>query len=238
MSKPTHVAVFDFDGTLLPKTQKSLFDIMDKTLSEGHRKEIEEIRQNFFKKFHSNQLTPEEDRLFYFQAAKVYIKAGLSVSKVKSVLAETKLRPFVPETIRFLHEQGVPIAIISYSYFQWIDFVCEQNGVSSFISKIYAANLVIKDGLICGYRPETFVFSENKGVFSRQFARQYGVPEENILAVGDSAADARLGYLKKNRLGLARDQAEKEKIQEFFGEVIITETFDPVLEWLEKKLAG
>ena len=110
--------------------------------------------------------------------------------------------------------------------------------LSSFISKIYAANLVIKDGLICGYRPETFVFSENKGVFSRQFARQYGVPAENILAVGDSAADARLGYLKKNRLGLARDQAEKEKIQEFFGEVIITETFDPVLEWLEKKLAG
>ena|SRR3989338_4116914 len=236
MSKPSHVVVFDFDGTLIPSEYISLFFVIESVLNKNYQEEIQRVRNTYVPKILSLTVTPEENMLLITSPAEIYIKSGLTISQAKQALKIVNLRRGVLETMAFLHSQGIPIAIISYSFRQFIEIVLEENKAGNFISQIYGANLVVKNGLICGYRPETFVFSETKGVFSRRFARQHSVPAENILAVGDSAADFRLGYLKENRLGIAGSEQEKEEVKKFFGEVVITENFDPVLEWLKRRL--
>ena len=232
----SHAVVFDFDGTLMPKEFISLFNVMDCALGEVHRKEIENLRIKYIPKILSRQITPEEDMIMVTRPAQIYIESRLTICQMKKAIAKVNLRQGVTKTLQFLYEQKIPVAIISYSYLQAIELTLTKHGIGHLVSKVYGANLVFKNGIVCGYRPETFVFSKNKGLFSRQFAKRYDIPDKNILAVGDSGADCYLGHLKENRLGLAQDEAEKEKIQKFFGEVVVTENFDPVLEWLKMKI--
>lgn len=236
MSAPSHVVVFDFDGTLLPKEYVSCFALMDRALSQAHREELAQIRNRYLPMLLLGKLAPKENAILVSNPAKVYIKSRLTISQIKEVLAGTKLRAGVIQTINFLHSQQIPVAIISYSFLQFIEFILKENGVRHLISKIYSPHLVIKNGLVCSYLPETFVYHYNKGLFSRNFAKEHKVLYRNILAVGDSYTDYRLGHLRENRLGIVEDQVEKEKNKKFFGEIIITKTFDPVLEWLKRKI--
>src|SRR3989338_5181848 len=184
MSKPSHVVVFDFDGTLIPSEYISLFFVIESVLNKNYQEEIQRVRNTYVPKILSLTVTPEENMLLITSPAEIYIKSGLTISQAKQALKIVNLRRGVLETMAFLHSQGIPIAIISYSFRQFIEIVLE----------------------------------------------------ENILAVGDSAADFRLGYLKENRLGIAGSEQEKEEVKKFFGEVVITENFDPVLEWLKRRL--
>ena len=234
MPRPNYVVIFDCDGTLI-KRPYSLMSIVDEALNESDRQVMNALRERYFPKIFSETLTVEEARELITLPISIYIGCGLTTVKIKKVLSKVSLRRKVEETFKFLNKQGIPIAIISFGIKQFIETVLEQQKVRKYISGIYAADLSIKKETICGYEPGTVVITENKGVFSEHFARQHGVPAKNILAIGDSMVDQNLGYFRYNRLGLAETEEEKQKIKKYFGEVVVTEDFGPVLEWLKKK---
>lgn len=236
MPRSSHVVVFDFDGTLISK-HRSLFDVMDRALSPEDCQKIDFLRHKYLPLLLAGQtLSTVEATEMITIPIEIYTKAGLTLYKIAKTLSIVDLRPGVEETLHFLAQKEILMAIVSYGIAQFVETVLENQKVRSRIAKVYAAELITKDGLLCGYRPETIVSVATKGVCSKNFADRHGVPLENILAVGDSPADQFLGGLQVNRLGIAENENGKAKIQPYFGEVVITEDFWPILEWLKRKI--
>lgn len=239
MNALNHVVVSDFDGTFTLKSSVSLFNIVDNGggLTAENLVRAKEMRERYLVKHLEKTLTKEGERNWFHETIGLYAASGLTKKKIYEILSGVKVRPGVRDCLRFLKHKNVPVAIVSYGIEYFIHVVLANNKISELVDAVYSAELIFDEkGLVTGYKPETAIFPDNKGIFSCRFANLFAVAFENILAVGDSGGDAHLGHLKENRLGIAKDDKEKEKLQQFMGEVVITEDFQPVQEWLEKKL--
>lgn len=237
MAEKKFVVVCDFDGTLTPKSVNSLFDVMDGMLTKEASARAVAMRDGYLPKALSGSLTPQEGRAWLRETIGLYIESGLTKSRIKDVLRKIHLREGAAEFLKFLKIRGVPIAIISYGVVEFIRTVLVFDGVSHLVDKIYATKLISdEDGLVTGYEPETYVLPDNKDEYSRAFADIHSVPYENILAIGDSGGDRKLGHLKENRLCLARDEKEGQKLELFAGTVAVSDTFFPAIEWLTSKI--
>ena len=236
MPKPNWVVVLDFDGTLISKYLQSLYDLIND--QGGLNEECLMIARNMRKYYISKSiLTAEDQEKWLYNLISLYVKSGLSLYKIEEILRSVKLRDGAVDCLLFLKEKNVPVAIVSYEIFEFIDVVLRNNRVKELVSGVYSAKLLVDNsGLVLGFNPETAVYPANKGKFSCFFADRCGVPYENILAVGDSGGDARLGHLKENRFGIAWDKKERELLEPFMGEVAVTENFYPVTEWLIRKI--
>lgn len=236
--KPRWVAVFDFDGTCIPKSLKSLFNILDKELPQELVLKAQNLRAKYIKKAVRGKLTLEEEQKWYFDTIGIYVEAELAFFQIQAAFENINLREGVAECFEFLRKNNVPIAIISYGVLQFIEAVLRANKALHLVSRIYSGQLKFgrQGGAVIGCDEKTIIFPSNKGRASRDFADTYGVPYESILAVGDSATDARLGYLKKNRLGIIENEAEKKELEKFMGAVLVSDNFLPVRDWLAKKM--
>ncbi len=232
--------VFDFDGTMIPKSYGSLYDVIDSSggvTPECHQKAVE-MRKYYLALAHTGKLTKNHQVKWLVDSLNLYVKSGLTIFKIREILSGVQLRPGMKDCLLQLHARGVPVAVISYGVFQFIEEVLLHHDLKYLIGKIYSADLKMNGrGRIIGFSKETFIFPFNKGVASREFAGLHGVPLENILAVGDSPnGDKELGYLKENRLCIARNQKEKQRLLSIAGRVLVTEHFDPVTDWLLRKI--
>lgn len=231
------VVVCDFDGTLTPKSWVSLFSVVDKSgcLPQEIADQLIAMREKYLPKMKAAALSKDEEREWFNDTVMLYAKAGLTLEKIKEVLAPVRLRDGVNEFLDFVKTYNVPVAVVSYGVKQFIAAVLDNN--VAVVDEIYSADLIVSEsGLVTGYRPETAAFPNTKGDFSRQFADYHGVPHENILAIGDSGGDITLGHLKENRLGIAKDEQEQQKLEQFMGMAVVTENFEPVCEWVWKKI--
>ncbi len=168
------------------------------------------------------------------------MESGLTLEKIEKILRSIELRDGVVDCFHYLKQKNVPIAIISYGFSQFIEVALKANNAHYFVSNIYAANLIVDaNGLIVGLDPATMVLpGKEKGRFSRLFVKQHNVSCRNILAVGDSFIDAYLGFLRKNRLGIVNLEERKKALKKSMGEIVVTESFNPVLEWFKIKIEG
>lgn len=239
-AKDRWAVVFDFDGTLTPKG-KSLFATIDEFgLSPEGREAQQKIHGQLIHKATAGNLTPEEDLYWLEESIKNYIRYGLTYEKARAVLAAVPLREGVLDCLRLLWQEQVPVAIISYGIRPFIKMVLRHHGPAApgFVDRIYAAQLTTDPNTnhFVGYDAETFVLQSTKDVWSRKFADLYDIPYDHILAVGDSGGDKLLGYLRRNRLVIAKDKTEAAKLEPFAGDVAITDGFDPVTVWLRMKM--
>lgn len=232
-------AVFDFDGTMIDKSYGSLYDVVDSNggvTPECHAKAVK-MRNHYLALMHAGKLSPKHQEKWLMDSLDLYIKSGLSVSKMREILSRVELRPGVRDCFLQLKARGIPVAIISYGVYQFIEEVLRHHDLMYLVDKIYSAHLKINNqGRVVGFRKETFIFSFNKGACSREFADKHEVPYENILAVGDSSGDRELGHLKENRLCIAGTKEEKEKLLPIAGKVLVTKDFNPAADWLLNKI--
>lgn len=232
------VVVFDFDGTLISKSYGSLYDVIDSNggVTPECKARAEKMRKYYLALAHTGKLTRKYQEKWLVDSLKLYVDSGLSIYKIREILSRVKLRTGVRDCLLQLKARGVPVAIISYGVFQFIEEVLLHHGLKYLVDKIYSADLKLandKAGTVIGFSKETFIFPFNKGAASREFAYKHGVPYENILAVGDSPnGDKELGHLMENRLGIARDKSEKERLLKVMGSAMVTESFNPVTDWL------
>lgn len=233
------VVVCDFDGTFISKSFVSLFDVMDKQcLTKEASEKAVAMREKYLPMALSGSMTQKDGCEWLAETIKLYIESGLTKIKIRNIFSTIRLREGVVEFLEFAKAQGLPVAIISYGVVEFISAVLAINKASHLVDKIYATRLLsdVNDHLIVGYVPETYVLPDNKGEYSRAFADIHSVSHENILAVGDSGGDRKLGHLKENLFCIARDEKEKQKLESFAGTVIVSETFFPVIDWLRAKV--
>lgn len=196
------------------------------------------MRKYYLVKAQQNKLTKRDQEKWLVDSLNLYIESGLTLSKIEKILSKVKLRPGVLDCLEELRKRKIPVAVVSYGVFNFIDAVLRTNGARNLVQEIYSARLKSdSSGLITGFSRETFVFPFNKGKFSRNFADRCFVRYDNILAVGDSpSGDKLLGYLKRNRLGITEDAVKKERLLRVMGDAVVTENFGPVTDWLLKKI--
>jgi len=235
-----YVMVCDFDGTFISKSTISLFDVMDKeSLTKEAKIKAVALRDKYLPKALSGTMTQKEGCEWLEETIKLYIESKLTKRKIRDILSKIRLREGVVEFLTFLHAKRLPVAIISYGVVEFIKEVLMFNEVLHLVDKIYATKLIIDNDsdLVIGYIPETYVLPDNKDEFSRAFADIHSTSYDNILAVGDSGGDKKLGHLKENRFCIAKDEKEKNKLELFADTVCVSETFLPVLGWLKTKIS-
>lgn len=233
-----YAVVFDFDGTLTPKSYVSLFREMERNagFSEVILAKADAMRDKYLPKAVSGTLSPEEELAWFDETASLYSEARLTREKIVESLNKVQLRDGVKDCLRFLRRKNIPVAIVSYGVSNFILAVLIHNKADHLVDAIYSANLKFESGIVSGYDDRSVVLPSTKGSASKAFANLYGVREENVFGVGDSAIDAKLSTLKNNLLGIAKDEKDAEKLSQYMETVVITEAFYPVQEWLSEKI--
>src|SRR3989344_9406968 len=240
MGKSIWAVVVDFDNTLI---RNSLHFQVEESgiLRKDLHAELFGLRNQNLARL--DELSDEESYNWAATASEVYVNSGLSMEDIEKVLEGVKLKEGVIEFIDFLGESNIPIAIISSGIDDFIKIVLRNYNLSFSVNEVFATKLITdfddcgrSCGRIRGFCSESVVTPGNKRDFSLCFSKTFQVPYESILAIGDSSFDRNLGYLKKNRLGVAETQEKAEKIRPFFGEVIVTDHFASVQEWVMRKI--
>ncbi len=236
---PECAVVFDFDGTLTPKFHVSLFNVVEKgVLSEKYLQETAILRNKYLPKAMSGTITHKEEAAWLSENINIFIKAGTTIDQVKYALKDVRLRINVVDCMALLKYKRIPMAVISYGVYQFIEIVLKNNHALPLINSIYATKLEVdkETGKIIGFNPATVLLPTQKGTASLHFAKSVRVAENKILAVGDSLVDSLLGSLKENRFGIAEDETQLKRIQNVMGECAITQDFSPVINWLIRKI--
>lgn len=234
--------VFDFDGTLIPESYGSLYDVIDSSRempAQCHEK-AEEMRRHYMEKMQQGRFTKKDQEKWLVDSLRLYIESGLTLGKIERILGTVELRSGALDCLKTLHRKGIPVAVVSYGVFNFIDAVLRANGARNLVQEIYSTKLSFdKSGLMDGFSRDTFVFPFNKGKFSRNFADRCFVRYDRLLAVGDSpSGDKLLGHLKRNRIGIAGDETKRERLLKVMGAAVVTEDFRPVTEWLLEKIGS
>lgn len=239
MRKRTDVGVtFDFDGTLLPIAQALNYLIDSKALPPEGVKVMEKVRETYLPKALAATLTPYEEVFWIEETVRTYVRFGLNEKDIVRTIAEARLKPGAHECLARLHAEKIPVAIISYGCRQFVQQALRVNCVEDYVDRVYAMDLHFNEsGTIVGYNPETTVTPTFKGVWSRQFARELGVPCTGLISVGDGFhGDRRLGSRRKNRLLLMSEGRPPEGHAKYFGAVRDGSTFYPATEWLFERI--
>ncbi|MBI4458328.1 haloacid dehalogenase-like hydrolase [Candidatus Uhrbacteria bacterium] len=255
MNTPSHVVVFDNDGTFTPKgpgNAISLVNTVDNNagLPETAKKELQALRDEYMAPVLNGALSHRDQREWMHGTLGIYHRHGLDLNRARGAVSRLSIRPGVKECLILLRDAGIPRAIVSFGVADFIEAYLATHGIAGMVDSVYAARLRFFDGIGCygspenmaktgicdGYDPDSIIVPANKGEASRHFADLYRVPHDRILAVGDSGGDKYLGHAKENRLLIASDDKEAAKISAFAGTVVVTDDFAPVTQWLKSKL--
>lgn len=234
--------VFDFDGTLTPKEYISLIKIVEAScLPESLRAKTDKLREAYYKNAVPGADASAYERRLINASLRAYVKSGLACEQWKAALSEIKLRDGVSETLNGLTGQGIKVGIISFGVADFIEHVLEANGVNIDLVRIFAARLAydkVPGGKVVNWYRKSVVHPFDKCVWSAIFARASSIAPDRLLAVGDSIGDKLLGLRKELRLGIAQDAEDAKNLSEFMGEVVVTENYAPVQDWINRQIAG
>lgn len=236
---PQCAVVFDFDGTLTPKHHVSLFNVVEQgVLSEEYLRKASVLRNKYLPKAMNGTIIHEEEVAWLDENINIFIEAKTTIEQIKDALKNVRLRSNVVDCMALLKYKRIPMAVISYGVWQFIEIVLQNNHALPLIDSIYATKLEIdkETGLVIGYNSNTILLPNQKGIASAHFAKSVRVQENGIFAIGDSLVDSLLGNLKENRFGIAEDEKQLERIKPVMGECAITQDFSPVISWLINKI--
>lgn len=243
MSKPSEWGVlYDCDGTLIEKIIGALMPIVsDSALPIEAGQELADLRTTYVDLFVSGRITVEEYRNWLIEEIGLFVRHGLKADAWQKALQHVRLRRGVPELIRDLHGLGVRQAIVSGAIADFVEYVLEINGVLPLIDAVYAAELLHDpEGVVIGHHEHTIVHPGNKGEWSLDFARNFGLDPNRLIGLGDSVGDVALGYLAEHRIGVAETEVQAEilKTMGTMGEiiVIIGNNFQPVSDAIKRRL--
>ena len=237
---PQWAVVLDFDGTISPKSNQSVFHLIEKHagLSPQALREMKEIINRYLPLATSGKLTTTDEINWIFNEVRSWINHGLDPGSVALAMNKAQLRPRVAECLAWLKTRNIPVVIVSYGVRQFIQMILLSKGIANLVDDVYALDLTVDPvtGKYDGFVANSAVIPSNKGMWSRDFARLHRIPYSNILAVGDSWGDWGLGHLKENRLGLATDQDDATALSPYFGKIVVTDSFLPAWQWIKKRM--
>jgi HAD superfamily phosphoserine phosphatase-like hydrolase len=238
MKKPQHCVVFDLDGTLTRKRPKGapLFNIVDDVMPEVAKKAMYAMREKYEEIEKTRGLTANDSINWFLEGLVVMSGVGFTVKEAEHAILNSSsadAREGVKKCFQHLKSLSIPIAVVSFGVAPFIRAFLKRNDLTSLVDRIYGVEFITDhNDRIVDHHGHTIVHPENKDFWSRQFADEWGIAHDKILAVGDSTGDRRLGHHKHLRIGVAHDEQEKAHIQPHMGHVVITDDFTPVHNWL------
>lgn len=234
--------VLDHDGTMTVQKIESAWVVVDSRCLRGMLKEKnQQIRKRYQALHEEGQLSRNDEIAWAKASARLYRKGNVTLSQVREALADVRYRHGLLDHLAYLRELDIPVAINSWGIREFIEILLEQHGATHLIDRISAASLVTDGDRIVGIDEQTLVFPSNKGVRSLEFARIFGIPPKNLLAITDSPRDHRIGHLAKNRLGVTDKWSELETFRrhpKFATAVHLSPdgNFSPAANWVMKRL--
>jgi phosphoserine phosphatase len=234
--------LYDCDGTLIGKIYGALIQIVsDRALTALAKEELVEIRSRYMALDVSGSITVEQYRHWLLEELSLYVRHALKTDDWRSALSHVRLRPGAFELISDLHQAGVRQGIVSAAIADFVEYVLEINGVRHMIDVVYAARLVYdENGVVIGHEEATIVHPGNKGDCSLDFALRFGLNPDELIGLGDSGGDAKLGSLTEHRIGVAEseDRAVHLRSLGIMGEVVIIVDlhFQPVSDAIKRRL--
>lgn len=166
------LALFDLDGTLT--TERSAWEYIHRRLGVWDG-QAEKFQQAYLR----HEISYDE---FCLLDAAVW--RGMKVSAVKRILGEIPLQPGAGELIAYLREKGVRLGIISSG----LSFLSERFREEFGFDYAVANDLETEDGLLTG-GIRINVHYDQKAEWVEDARRRFGLEQEEIFAVGDSAGD-------------------------------------------------
>lgn len=235
-----YCVILDFDGTCIPREQVALIHIVDRNaLPPAALQDVKTLWETWGERAIAGRINPLEEKAWMVQTIDLYIRYGMRLVDAYRALDVVRLKRGFRTFLLEMRRRGIPVGICSFGIKQFIWYVLYKEGVHHLVSDIFATDLVTWNANedaepIKKLDFDSMVTPSDKGCWSELFARKYGVPNERMLAVGDSLGDKRLGYLKENRLCLVKDISEVETygLEEHFGYISPSEFFTPVLKWM------
>ncbi|MEK9151937.1 MAG: HAD-IB family phosphatase [Patescibacteria group bacterium] len=239
---PSHVVVFDIDGTFTPKKPDDLVSLVNRvnrqaSLPAAVQKELEDTRNLYHVRALNGVLPADAQQEWMRDTLDLYARHGLSLPRARAVIRNIPLRSGITACLEMLRRAEIPAAVISFGVADFVDEYLRHHGIDRLIDRVYAARLREDEHGVCsGYDASSIVVPANKGEASRHFADMHGVPYGCLLAVGDSGGDMHLGHARDNRLLIACSAEEAAALARFAGETVVCDDFSPVTHWLKTKL--
>jgi phosphoserine phosphatase len=137
----------------------------------------------------------------FFKVVRKIIKLGQGVkySRVQEVVKFLKLNKNAKAVLRKLKSAGCKIVIVSTNDEKLIRNFLEKNKISKYIDHVYAARLVVKNGLLTGEITGDVIRTEKVGIVNK-IEDLYKVKRGQIIYVGDGLTD--LPIMKKVGRGI------------------------------------
>ena len=126
----------------------------------------------------------------FFKTARRIIKLGQGVkySRVQDIAKFLDLSKNAKSVLRKLKSKRCKIVIVSINDENLIKNFLKKNNVLRYIDHIYAARLVVKNGLLTGEVTGDVIKTEKTGIVNK-IEKLYGVKKEHITYVGDGLTD-------------------------------------------------
>jgi phosphoserine phosphatase len=166
------LALFDLDGTLT--TERSAWEYIHRRLGVWDG-QAEKFQQAYLRQ----EISYDE---FCLLDAAVW--RGMKVSAVKRILGGIPLQPGAGELIAYLREKGVRLGIISSG----LSFLSERFREEFGFDYAVANDLETEDGVLTG-GIRINVHYDQKAEWVEDARRRFGLEQEEVFAVGDSAGD-------------------------------------------------
>jgi phosphoserine phosphatase len=166
------LALFDLDGTLT--TERSAWEYIHRRLGVWDG-QAEKFQQAYLRQ----EISYDE---FCLLDAAVW--RGMKVSAVKRILGGIPLQPGAGELIAYLREKGVRLGIISSG----LSFLSERFKEEFGFDYAVANDLETEDGVLTG-GIRINVHYDQKAEWVEDARRRFGLEQEEVFAVGDSAGD-------------------------------------------------
>ncbi|MGZ4602270.1 MAG: phosphoserine phosphatase SerB [Kineosporiaceae bacterium] len=129
--------------------------------------------------------------------SRVALFEGLPAEELDAVRAQVRLAPGARTLVRILRRLGYRVALVSGGFTQVVEPLAAELG----IDYLAANTLEVRDGRLTGGLTGPLVDRAGKAAALARFARDFGVPESQTVAIGDGAND--LDMLRRAGLGIA-----------------------------------
>ena len=183
MSQVKGLCVMDVDGTLI---LEEVIDLLGR--EAGCEEEISQI---------TSQAMRGEIDFESSLSKRVSLLEGLSISVFDKVFNSIHLTPNAQEFVSILQKNGILVGLVSGGFSPIVERLAKSLGITHF----FANQLEVKDGLLTGKLVGHIISPEVKQATLEQWRKEFKLPKERIVAIGDGAND--LLMLKSAGIGIA-----------------------------------
>jgi phosphoserine phosphatase len=146
---------------------------------------------------------------------RVQFLEGLSEEEIHSIYSSLNPMSGMTELFSFLRDAGSKIVVLSGGFNPILKLFQKKYPISDF----RANELEIKQGLLTGKLLGDIVTPESKGDYVKHFEREYNIPTDQVVSIGDGANDIFMIQKASIGIGFHPKEALKREINNWITDL-------------------